>query len=74
MAVPHQRRVDVGIALSAARKTAAVAVGLADLATRRTARQHRLQGTPRLAPAGHRPAIARSAALAILGRVDAFQP
>ncbi len=74
MTLAHQRRVDIGIALPAAGKAAAVAVGLADLATRHAARQHRLQGAPRFAPAGDGPAVPRRAALAVFGRVDSLQP
>ena len=73
MALAHQRRIDIGIALPTAGEPAAIAVGLADLAMRLAARQHRLQRAARLAPARNRPAVAGSAALAVFGCVDAFQ-
>ena len=74
MAFAHQRRVDVGAALPAAGEPAAIAISLADLATRHAARQDRLQGAARLAPAGDRPAVTRGAALAVFGRIDPLQP
>jgi two-component system cell cycle sensor histidine kinase PleC len=74
MALAHQRRVDIGLALPATGEAAAVAVGLADLAMRHAARQQRLQGAARLTSAGDLAAIARGAALAVFRRVDSFKP
>lgn len=74
MALAHQRGIDIGLALPAASETAAIAIGLADLALRHAARQHRLQGAARLATAGNLATVTRGAALAVFGRIDSLQP
>lgn len=74
MALAHQGRVDLGIALPAARQPAAIAIGPRDRATDFAERQHGGERTPGLPAAGDLAAIAIAAGLPVLRRIDAFQP
>ena len=73
IALPHQRRVDLGIALPATCQPTAVAIGARNRATDIAQRQHGGERAPCLPPAGDFAAIAVAAALPVFRRVDALQ-
>jgi two-component system, cell cycle sensor histidine kinase PleC len=73
MALTHQGRVDLGIALAAARQPSAVAIRPRHRAVDIAARQHGGESAPSLPTAGDLAASAVAAGLPVLRRVDALQ-
>jgi two-component system cell cycle sensor histidine kinase PleC len=69
----HQGGVDLGVALPAARQSAAIAVGPRDGAADSAKSQHGGKGAPRLPPASDIAAVPVATVLPVFRRIDALQ-